>query len=62
MNSSKLCDIILDKLKQEKIFDGITAAQIAGNNFSAADIAVLLKNGKKEIFRVAVIKYDSQSN
>ena len=60
MNTSTIRDIIIQGLKKEKGFGGMAIANMNGNYFSAADIAVLGGGGKNEIYRIAVLKHIPQ--
>ena len=57
MDTLKLRDTILNELKNKNTFGNMTAAEINGNYFSAADIAFTGTDGKHEVYRIAVIKH-----
>ena len=59
-NSAFIRDTILNNLRNERDFDGMTATELNGYHFSAADIALPDNDGNCEVYRIAVIKHNQQ--
>lgn len=57
MNNSTLRDVITQALKNVKGFEYMIKENIDGNYFSAAEIALPVKNDNYEVFRIAIIKH-----
>ena len=61
MESSELRDKIVRNLKNDKEFSGMASADVNGNYFSAADVALPSGNDNGDIFRIAVVKHTDKT-
>lgn len=59
MENSTLRDVLLTNLESRKEFEK-TITKLDGNYFAAADIVFSGEDGEREVFRIAVIKYNKR--
>lgn len=62
MKTSTIRDMITRALKNTKNLAGMVKEDIDGYYFSAAETALLDKDGNCEVFRIIVIKYNRKSS
>jgi len=60
MDTLSLRNAILQNLKNQTAFENIVTANINGNYFSAADVALAEKKGEPEVYRIVVIRHNPQ--